>query len=363
LQLAYDGGEFSKIVPVNTKCRRLLGFAGLEDLQVGEGDRVFIASDSRPFVRLHPSLNAQAARSKSIANSPQGHILTLQLPYSSLSNLQPTLFIGYPQQDFHPHGISVAKVGKRELVAVVNHQRNMDSVDMFAVLDDSENEEYGSVRLEFQFSATHPLFRDLNDVLIVDAHSFYVTIWNYYPTGTFENLLELFSYRSWTYVLYCNKSLSGKEFECRKVVEGLQMANSLAFSPDRNTVYLTTTISKTLSVFDREPDNSLRLRKQINLGFGIDNVNVDKNNGIVYVAGHPKVLTFKFLHSEDLSIPSPSKVVAVNVTTGTVSTAFASNGEDISGSSGVDIFNSNLILIGGVFSDGLLLCPITTKPS
>jgi hypothetical protein len=62
------------------------------------------------------------------------------------------------------------------LLFAVNHRRDRDSVDVFEVRE-APNSKAG-VTLRYQYSVTHQLLRNVNDVVIADpsGRSFYATV-------------------------------------------------------------------------------------------------------------------------------------------------------------------------------------------
>jgi len=76
----------------------------------------------------------------------------------------------------------------------------------------------------------------------------------------------------------------------RKVAEAPSYANGINISPDRQTVYVAATVGKKIYVYDRDRNaGDLTLRRTIDTGTGVDNIEIDQN-GNLGIGCHPKLL-------------------------------------------------------------------------
>jgi arylesterase / paraoxonase len=96
----------------------------------------------------------------------------------------------------------------------------------------------------------------------------------------------------------------------------------------------------------------------MDMGFDVDNIEVDPDSGELWIGGHARLLTF-VRHAADAAVLSPSQVVRVQLTEHAydVDTVFMDNGELISGAS-VGAWHNGRLLIGSVFEDHILDCTL-----
>ena len=228
--------------------------------------------------------------------------------------------------------------------------------------------------LTFVTSITHPLLRNINDVLPIAASPphFLVTNWLYYEPGTFAGFLDNALKRPNSYVVACSGN------NCNVAVSGLKMANGIASSPDHKTVYVVESISKHVGVYHHD----IAARKLTPVEYVptvtlCDNIQRDPvQSDVFYTACHPKALTF-LAHTLDHQHDAPSQVL--RVTKGvdgkhTVSQLFYTDGHDMSASSGAVVVNvrrmpaishhthssspQGKLYVGAVHRDGVLVCDV-----
>jgi arylesterase/paraoxonase len=189
-----------------------------------------------------------------------------------------------------------------------------------------------------------------NDVVAVGPRSFYVT--NDHGSRTkFSRTLEEYLRLARSHVLY----FDGENF--KRASGGLLYANGINKSPDGRTIYVAAVTAGKIHVYDRDTaTGALAPRTQIELGTGVDNIEVD-GAGNLWAAAHPKLLTF-VKHSKDGSHPSPSQVLKITPTGEKdfqVTEIFLDDGKWLSGAS-VGAAFENTLLVGPVFDDRFLVC-------
>ena len=194
-----------------------------------------------------------------------------------------------------------------------------------------------------------------NDVAPVGPRAFYVTNdhGNTTPAGRkIEEYLRL----KRSFVLYYD----GANF--RKVARGLGFVNGVAVSADGGEVYVASSVERSLRVYGRNIENgALMARLTIDTGFGSDNVEIDAD-GSLWVAGHPKMLTF-LRHASDAAVPSPSKVVRIELKVGgayAIHDVFQDGGLKLSASSVAAPFPGGF-LVGAVFDERFLACRVNAR--
>jgi arylesterase/paraoxonase len=320
-------GEFKTIKPhFSGKCQKISGVIGAEDITVHPqtGVAFISSSDRRALLRGEPVPGAIYA-------------CDLKSDFPTLKNLTQHL-----NHDFQPHGISLylGESGAASLFAV-NHRANGDVIEIF---------DYRDSTLVHRESIRGELMTSPNDVVAVGPRRFYVTNdhGNVSALGrTAEEYLQL----ARSYVLYYN----GNSF--KKVAEDISYANGINVSHDGKTIYVAACVGLKINVYDREvASGALQLIKEIPLGTGVDNIELDAE-GNLWVAAHPQLLTFT-RHAKDASRLSPSEVIKISFMSNgehKIDQIYLNNGDEISGSSVGAVF-ANKLLIGSVFERHFLLC-------
>jgi len=326
LHLYTVAGEFKTLRPHYVgELRQIRPIIGAEDITIDYGSGfVFFSSDDR-----HAVARGQAK---------QGAIYLMKLNSGSRRLIELTREF---KKEFHPHGFSlhIDHAGRRRLF-VVNHQRTGSSVEIFDLEGD---------RLRHVRSVTGELMHSPNDVVAVDSDRFYVTN-DHGNTSAFGRTLEDYLRLARSQVLY----FDGEQFAV--VAEGLKYANGINVSRDGETVYVAATIDGKINVYSREAGSgALMYRYDIDLGTGVDNIEVDPQ-GNLWVAAHPKLLTF-VQHAKDPRNLSPSQVFFIRFKgpgAYEVLEVFLDDGANISGSS-VGAFYQGKLFIGSVFDKRVLV--------
>jgi arylesterase/paraoxonase len=325
LNTFHDAGEFKSVV---SRCGcvwvEYKGLPGTEDITIDpDTGLAYISVDDRRAAGKGRPVQGSIYGFDTRAGASVPYRLSGDLPF-----------------DFHPHGIGLFRRGEKRLF-VINHRTDGHFVEIFRVHRD---------RLVHLESVSGPLMHSPNDVAPVGPRAFYVTNdhGNATPAGRkVEEYLQL----KRSYVLYYD----GADF--RKVAGGLGYANGVAVSGDGGEVYVASSVGRSLRVYRRNVRNgALSTRLTIDTGFGSDNIEVDAD-GSLWVAGHPKMLTF-LRHAADEAVPSPSKAVRVELKTGgkyAVHEVFQDDGLKLSAASVAAPFPGGF-LVGAVFDVRFLAC-------
>lgn len=340
--LANDAGEFRSIVnQAYGQCRQISGMPGSEDITIHpNGLYAFISSDDRRSV---------------IAGSPTpGAIFRYDLANASATPVNLT-----PDADlrFRPHGISLyVDDDGRGTLFVVNHPGEslfgapdgensgpLHTIEVFDVIGDT---------LVHRQTHASDLMISPNDVVGVNHEQFYFS--NDHGSGPgLLRQLEDYLRLPWANVVYYD----GNGF--LEVADRLSYANGINVSPDGSQLYVAEVSRKRVQVYRRDPANgSLTHQQQIDVGFGADNIEIDRTTGDLWIGGHAKLLTF-IRHAADASVRSPSQVVRVRSEADDyqISTEFLDNGGLISGAS-VGAWHNSHLLIGSVFEDHIVDCSL-----
>lgn len=325
LKTFHDAGEFKRIVSrCECVCVEHKGLPGAEDITVDPETRLaYISVDDRRATMEGKAVQGAiyGFDTRSAASVP--FRLTENLPF-----------------DFHPHGIGLLRGGEKRLF-VVNHRGEGHFVEIFAVHRD---------RLVHLESISGPLMHSPNDVAAVGPRAFYVTN-DHGNTSAAGKIVEEYLQLKRSHVLYYD----GTAF--RRVAGRLGFANGVAVSGDGGELYVASTVGRGLRVYRRDSENgALSARLSIDTDFGTDNIEVDAD-GSLWVAGHLRMLTF-LRHAADSSVPSPSKVVRIELEEGgkyAIHEVFQDDGERLSASSVAAPFPGGF-LVGAVFDERFLVC-------
>tara|TARA_R110002050_G_scaffold109799_4_gene221550 strand:+ start:55636 stop:56685 length:1050 start_codon:yes stop_codon:yes gene_type:complete len=240
--------------------------------------------------------------------------------------------------DFHPHGMSLFYSDSLPYLYVVNHTFERSSVELFKI----ENEFLSHLQ-----TFTGVLLSSPNDVVGDEIGKFYVTN-DHGNTSAYGRAVEDYLRMPYSFVLYYD----GVEF--KKAHEGMVYANGVQLSNDGTQLYASHTTGHEIFILDRKKNTgALTLKKTIDLGTGLDNIDVDENN-VIWVAAHAKI--FDFLgHSKDSAVKSPSQFFRINEQNGkfNVTKVYENDGNQISGSS-VVVVKNDTAFVGCVFDPMLL---------
>ncbi len=226
---------------------------------------------------------------------------------------------------------------------VVNHRRGGEFIEIF---------DYRDSTLVHRESIGGELMTSPNDVVAVGPRRFYVTN-DHGNVSAFGKTAEEYLRLARSYVLYYD----GQSF--KKVAEGILYANGINASHDGKTIYVAACTGLKIHLYDRDAvSGTLRLRNEIPLGTGVDNIELDAE-GNLWAAAHPQLLTFT-RHAKDASKLSPSEILKISfISNGDykIEQIYLNSGEEISGSSVGAVFGQKL-LIGSVFEKHFLVCEL-----
>lgn len=352
--LANDAGEFRTITNVHPgECRQIPGLPGSEDITIHPSGRfAYISSDDRRSVisgNATPGAIFRYDLSNDLSNDLRsGPGNTLATPV----NLTPDA-----DQLFRPHGISLyVDDAGRESLFVISHPGEslfgapdgnaagpLHTIEVFDVVDGA---------LVHRRTLVDDSMISPNDIVPIDHERFYFTNDHGARPGMmrqFEDYLRL----RWANVVY----FDGSSFSI--AADRLSYANGINMSADGQRLYVAEVTRKRVQEYQRDlSTGQLRHQRQIKVGFGADNIEVDPATGDLWIGGHAKLLTF-VRHASDASVHSPSQVVRVQLdeTGYQVSTVFLDSGELISGVS-VGAWNNGRLLIGSVFENHIVDCAL-----
>jgi arylesterase/paraoxonase len=324
-------------------CRPVTGAIGGEDIEIDH-------ATGYAFVSAHDRRKAWAG-DKSVRGMVG--VFSVSEGDDTVTDLSDPAQSGAPQA-FAPHGLSlfVAPDGQRTL-AVVNHASG-ETVEIFDVIQEQGTDGPARPRLKHRRTVSDRAFRNLNDVALVSADTFYATNDHHFAPGwkqTLENYLML---NETTAVYFDGTS-------ARVVADGLTYANGIAASPDGKRIYIAETTDNVLRTYDRDAaSGDLKLVSakwgKTGLGFGVDNITVDQD-GSLFIAGHPKLFAF-VEYAKDETKPSPSEAVRLRAGRDgwDVKEVYLSDGRQISALS-VAARQDAALVLGPIFGKEILVCP------
>ena len=320
-------GTFKNIVPhFNGEVDKInLPIAGPEDITIDQESGIALISvdDRRANLKSPGSVN--------------GAILVMNLNDSSRSirNVTPAEMI-----DFHPHGLSLFKNSdNRKILFVISHRIETPShvVERFEWRNDS--------LFHLETISDETLMTSPNDLAGTGERSFYVTNDHYYTKGI-GRVLEEYLRRSITYVNYYDGSVF------KKVADGIPYANGIQMSTDTKTFYVASVTGRKILVYDRFNDNSLKLRSEIPVSTGADNIELDEKGNLL-VGCHAQMLKF-VAHASDPAKFSPTQIIRINSKDYSVEELFLNDGKAYSGGT-VAAPYGNKFLVGSVFEPSMLM--------
>jgi len=340
LYLAWDAGEFRSVDDLRPgNCRKVPGVPGAEDITLHPDWEVVLISSFDRRAAMH-------------GNVRPGGIFVWALDGSMDAPVNLTPNAG---TDFRPHGISlfVGPDGRATLL-VVNHPGEslfgeQSHVSPLGPAHTVEVFDLDGMRLEHRETLAHESMISPNDIVAVDHRRFYFTN-DHGSAPDWKRTLEDYLRLGWANVVY----FDGAEFH--EAADGLSYANGINLSPDGSRVYVAeVTYGRIREYVRNEQDGSLAELRRFDVGFGVDNIEIDPETGELMLGGHVKLLTFT-RHAGDAEVLAPSQAARLQPgDSQEIETVFLDSGELISGAS-VATARANVLLIGSVFEPHMVVC-------
>lgn len=329
---ANRAGEFTTLQPLfEGACTVVEGFVGAEDIVAdrASGQAFVIGHDRRA------AKQGEATRGTvGLVSFPGGEAIATDL-------------LGAAPAAFAPAGgdLHVDSEGVRR-VFVANRAGPQHTIEIFRLEDE---------RLVLERTLSDPLLRNPNDVVALDPDRAYVTLDRAAEKGSFGALLESgFARRS-------GKLLLIGPGGAAVVAQGFVHANGVALSADGSRVYVAETVGRALAAFERDPaTNGLTALGKVFLGTGVDNLTRDEE-GRIWAAAHPKLLTFAFGHARDASKTAPAQVIVLepDATPPRGDQAYLTRGEQLSAASvAVADVGARRMLLGAGYERHILACDL-----
>lgn len=203
-------------------------------------------------------------------------------------------------ENFHPAGIASYNNGGQLLLYAVA-TGGLSRIDVFTMDIDAGTAKY--LR-----SIKDPLFKSINNLALTGLDQFYVTNMLQSTHWALMNLELAVPLGTGSLLYYDGK-------KARVAVPKLKAPNGVDLSRDGKQLYVATTQDEVLHVYRRFDNNTVALLEEQTLGTGMDNLNVDKVTGDIYIGSHP--ITYKILmNMNDRKHLAPSQVIRVKVNDG-----------------------------------------------
>ncbi len=329
LKSYYESGGFKSINnQFSGTTQKINGLWGVEDITIDQTTGIaFLSADNRWANTIGEK-------------SEKGAIYTLNLNDSILTPLSMTAH--FPQEDFHPHGISFYQTPEgKKMLFVVNHRKECAFVEVFEYKNDS---------LEQVLSVKGDLMVSPNDVVGVGEKEFYVTNDHDEKPSKSRRLKDYLQIGMGNIIHYKDGKITETGFT------GLKYANGINKSADGKKLFLAETTGKSITIFDRNIETGvLTQSKIIETNTGVDNIELD-TEGSLWVGCHPQMLKF-LSHSKDKTKISPSEIIKISfLPDGKTAqkTVYMNDGSEISASSVGAVYKDKL-LIGPVFHDHIVV--------
>lgn len=261
----------------------------------------------------------------------KGALYYLDLNSSQFNPIKLTSNYRFP---FYPHGISMLKLDSAHYqLLVVNHAKR-HSIVKFELFGDS-----------LVYIAT---YRDAsmispNDVVALDSDSFYFTNDHGY-TGKWGKLAEDYLGIGVSNVVFYD----GKY---RVVADGINYANGINISKEKDQVLVASPRGFKLIYYDILEDGNLRHDRDLDVGSGIDNIELDEN-GDLWMGSHPSLLAFA-AYAAGKKEMAPSEVIKVS--DGDMVESLFENDGTIMSASSVAAPYKDLLFVGTVMDDHLIV--------
>ncbi|XP_070532151.1 serum paraoxonase/arylesterase 1-like [Ptychodera flava] len=190
-------------------------------------------------------------------------------------------FIGdFDEDNYSPHGISLYEnmtSGEMRIFVVNHHKSQQERIEVFRF-----DEKHSS--LHHIKTITGQNIYSVNDLVAVGPETFYYTNDLYFSKlGPIAYQMEMYSGLSLGNIgLYIN----GKD---TILSTGHRFPNGINISPDGKYLYVATLTPGVLLIFSRKEDNSIEDVKRVNLYTAIDNIEVDRESGDLWIGCHPKL--------------------------------------------------------------------------
>lgn len=333
LDLMRHGGQFRDLPAATPLACDALPLAGsAEDIQFDRARNVAYLSllDRRALIERR---------------TVTGDVLRLELPTTADARLPaPRSALAAEPADFHPHGMSLYRMGDGALrLFVISHPPGAAHVvEIF-------EQRAGDGLFTPVRSVRDPLLRSPNAIVAVGPEQFYVAN-DSGAEGPLGRFAEIVLRRGLSKIVH----FDGKRMHV--AAEGLASAVGLGMSPDGTRLYAAETVGKRLAVFERNAGTAALTRlADIPVDGAPDNINIDPD-GVLWLAVHGRTLDL-VRHFIDARHPAPTWIQRYRPAADAprLETVFLDPGTRLSAGS-VGAVADDRLLIGSITERRLLSC-------
>ncbi|PHS28082.1 MAG: hypothetical protein COA84_02200 [Robiginitomaculum sp.] len=321
-------GELNSLRPhFDGQCESVEGIVGAEDIVIDH-------EKTLAYISSHDRRNRET----------RGAIWVM--PLGAPQEARKMDMTGYNADLFSPHGIDlwVGEDGSRRLFVIEHGDWSQSRIIIFRIEDGT---------LVFDHAVTDPLIKRPNDVAAAGKDAFYTSNDLGTPYGGKGEFLEVLFRQQKGNLIYFDGQ------KARIAADKIGYANGVKLSHDGKTLYLGAIIDQSVRLYDRDLNTgALRLRDEIPLYTGVDNIDVDED-GVLWVGAHPKLLTFS-KHAKDAAVRSPSQILRIDPKVKSIKEAYLSLGDPLSGAS-VGAHHNGTLVMGGVFDPRVLVCRLGSE--
>eukprot|EP00457_Paulinella_chromatophora_P005861 gb/GEZN01005879.1/.p1 GENE.gb/GEZN01005879.1/~~gb/GEZN01005879.1/.p1 ORF type:complete len:413 (+),score=49.27 gb/GEZN01005879.1/:103-1341(+) len=341
--------EFSAVN--NEQCRVMRGYRGLEDVQfsIDWPGVLFATSDPKEY---------QFVQSKIKPDIPQGKLLRVDFSQPEPKFEEVTLYM-YPHKEFHPHGMHLLDKSRNPSdmsgrLLVVNHRADEEAIESFGAMGKDGK------RWVWTKSLTHKLFTGINDLVIIDINTVYVTNFLAAPLkyGLIEDLLLRLPAKPLQAkhnVVYCNNILAD-DLNCKVVLDNID-ANGITANFEGTRMYIRAGLTD-VRVYAILKGGALSFLHTV-LRTPTDNINMDPDGNLYLAGARGLVRPLLYLLQTSLfgssNISVPSQVSRLDTISKKATEEKLYVGTHLSLLSSADMWNGQLVA-GSVYDDGLLVC-------
>ncbi|OWF43068.1 serum paraoxonase/arylesterase 1-like [Mizuhopecten yessoensis] len=248
---------------------------------------------------------------------------------------------------FSPHGIDTwtnLDTGEITLM-VINHTPDHERVEVFRYRKESKT------LVHFK-SITSQLWGNINDLVMTGENSFYVT-------------KILHSFRPWLRLLEHKLMLALGEVmfydgvSVRSVAGGLHLPNGINMSPDGRFLYVSEGGRYQVKSCEILEDNEIKCIEDIFLDTSLDNIEVDKLTGDLWIGCHPRYHQIVKHDAKYGGTITPSQVLKLATSGGhftDVVEVYLDPGTKMAGSTVASIYNERMLV--GTLASQLTLCDV-----
>ncbi|VDN03118.1 unnamed protein product [Thelazia callipaeda] len=247
---------------------------------------------------------------------------------------------GFDLRKFIPYGIDTYVSRGRVTVYVTNSLPNNDTVEVFQL-------DLNNLALIHRKTISSSKFLNLADIVVVGADRFVVTNYLYFRQRWMQ-MLELAMQAFSGSVVYYDGH------EGSYLLKYFPAPNGIALNKQKNQLYVASTISEFIRVYNLRQDMSLLFETEISLLSSPNKLFVEEATGDIWIALHP-VLYKAHEHIQDpanMNLKSPSQILRIRLQddgkSWVITEPYANDGATIWGSSAV-LFHKNIMLIGSFF--------------